>query len=461
VGVAEWGVERWGERFGAFHARFAPFFYRQEVRERSARYVRALPGPVERKNGWQLAEAAGEPDPQGMQRLLRTARWDAEAVRDELQRFVAERFGAEDGVFVFDETGFLKKGSKSAGVQRQYSGTVDNCQVGVFLTYTAAAGHASLDRRLYLPREWAEDPARRRAAAVPAEVPFRTKPELAWEMLERARAQGMPGRWVTGDSVYGQDPALRARLEAAAPALHYVLAIPATTPVWAERPAAAGGVRAWAAHTPAEVAAALPEAAWRRVTVAAGAKGPRVFEWAALRVAFARDRFPGPERWLLVRRSTSAPAERAYYASNAPPDTPLQALARVAGARWPIEQCFEEAKGEAGLDHYEVRRYDAWHRHITLALLAHTFLADLRPGPGGKSGPRAGRGGLGALHPPDRARGAAPAGGGAAAAPALARPAPGLVHLAPKPPGDRPPLPLPPPPRPRHLTGTTYLTLES
>src|SRR5215470_14514400 len=224
------GPDAWDTAFAAFHARFAPFFYRREVRERSARYLRGLLGPVERKNGWQLAEAVGETDPQGMQRLLYAARWDADAVRDELIRFVAEAFGDADGIFVVDETGFLKKGAKSVGVQRQYTGTAgktENCQVGVFLTYVGPQGHAFLDRRLYLPESWAADAERRAAAAVPAEVTFQTKPALAWAMLEHAWTLGVPGRWVTADTVYGQDPLLRARLDGVA----------------ARRPVRAGGSR--------------------------------------------------------------------------------------------------------------------------------------------------------------------------------------------------------------------------
>jgi SRSO17 transposase len=447
------GPDAWDEAFIAFHARFAPFFYRREVRERSARYLRGLLSAVERKNGWQLAEAVGEADPQGMQRLLYAARWGADAVRDELIRFVAEAFGDADGIFVVDETGFLKKGTKSVGVQRQYTGTAgktENCQVGVFLTYVGPQGHAFLDRRLYLPESWAGDAVRRAEAAVPEDVVFQTKPELAWAMLDHARALDMPGRWVTADTVYGQDPMLRQHLEAWAPNCHYVLAIPATTPVWIERPpatsASMGAVRVrrtWAAQTAASMATTLVPTAWRRIAVAAGSKGPRTYDWAAMRVAVGEHGWPGPERWLLVRRSVNAPTEHAYYLSNAPLNTPLERLAGVAGARWPIEQCFEEGKGEAGLDHYEVRRWDSWHRHITLALLAHTFLAELRrrglggsPAPG--AGPRCFAG------PPQRARSTPPPGSGPAPARTITAGALRLVGLAPAPPGHCPSLPLSP-----------------
>jgi SRSO17 transposase len=228
-------------------------------------------------------------------------------------------------------------------------------------------GHAFLDRRLYPPQSWAADRTRRAEAAVPEEVAFQTKPELAWAMLEHAWTLGTPGRWVTADTVYGQDPLLRARLDGVAPSYHYVLAVPAATPVWMERPLAAsastGGVRVtrtWTARTAANVTTTLAATAWRRITIAAGSKGPRTYDWAAVRVAVGERAWPGPERWLLLRRSVSDPTERAYYLSNAPPETPLGTLATVAGARWPIEQCFEESKGETGLDHYEVRRYDSW-----------------------------------------------------------------------------------------------------
>jgi SRSO17 transposase len=440
------GLDPWEAAFVAFHARFAPHFFRQEARQRSARYLRALLGPLERKNGWQVAEAAGEAQPDGMQRLLNQARWDAEAVRDALQRFVLERFGDADGVLILDETGFVKKGTKSVGVQRQYSGTagkVENCQIGVFLAYASCHGHVLVDRALYLPREWATDALRRQEAAVPETVTFQTKPELGWALLERAQANGLEARWVLGDTVYGNDPRLRARLDSLAPGSHYLLAVASTTPAWTtteESTAAAAPTEAprdaspqirWQGGTVAAVVAALPETAWQRLMVAEGAKGPRVFDWAARRVAVGEQGWPGAEQWLLVRQSTSDPAERAYYLSNAPADTTLATLARVAARRWPIEQCFEEAKGEAGLDQYEVRRWDSWQRHITLAILAHAFLADLkRQGAGGKSGPDE----CGGADRTDRAGGAAAAGSGAAVAPTLARGALGLVTLAPLPP---------------------------
>jgi SRSO17 transposase len=289
---------------------------------------------------------------------------------------------------------------------------VENCQIGVFLTYVSPQGHTFLDRRLYLPETWADDPTRRRQAQVPAGVCFQTKPELALLMLEHAWRQGVPGGWVTGDEVYGQNPLLTEALEAAG--RRYVFAVPATQLVWTERPNVVTGPRggqhlapeAPAAQTVQAVVAAWRAEAWTRLSVGAGAKGPRVYDWAAQRVVAARDGLPGPDLWLLARRSCSAPTDLAYYLSCAPADTPVATLTRVAGARWSVEQCLEEAKGETGLDQYEVRHWRSWYRHITLAMLAHAFLAATRrPAPepsdgavGGKSEPIASRAGT-----PDRA----------------------------------------------------------
>jgi SRSO17 transposase len=361
----------WETAFQEFHARFASFFYRAEVRQRSARYLRSLLGPVERKNGWQLAAAIGEADPNGAQRLLYEARWDEDAVRDELERFVAGYLGDPTGILVVDETGFLKQGSKSVGVKRQYSGTagkIENCQIGVFLAYRSSRGYALLDRRLYLPQEWAQDAGRRKAAGVPETVTFATKPELAQAMLAAAWKLGAPGRWVTGDAVYGSDPGFRRAVEA-----HrwgYVLAVRKTEPLWQ---AGTEGVRL----TPvALTAAGLAATAWQRLSAGDGAKGPRLYDWAWVETALLP-----PEGWtygLLVRRSLSDPMDLAYYAVFAPAGTTLAELVRVAGARWVIEQGFAEAKGETGLDQYEVRSWRSWHRHITLSLLASAFLGWVR-----------------------------------------------------------------------------------
>lgn len=389
-------LARWADGFEAFHARFAGLFQRSEPRAQAALYLRGLMAPVQRKNGWQLAEAMGDGDPQKMQRLLYQASWDVDAVRDELQRFVIERFGAPDGIGVIDDTGFLKKGVKSVGVARQYSGTagkIENCQIGVFLTYTTVKGHTFLDRRLYLPEGWCEDADRRREAGVPEDVTFQTKTELAISTLEHAWANGVPMPWVTGDERYGDAVPVRRAIEKAHRC--YVLAVSSTTAVWTGQPAVVApgkgptgrprtkvhlATDAPRSQTVAEVVAGWPAACWQRLAVAEGSKGPRTYDWACARVIESRDALPGPESWLVARRSLTPPHEIAYYLSNAPAGTPLPTLAWVASMRWTMEQCIEESKGETGLDEYEVRSWDSWHRHITLSMMAHAWIASLRIG---------------------------------------------------------------------------------
>jgi SRSO17 transposase len=363
-------VEGWAAEFERLVERIGPRFARPEVRRRVAGFLRGLLGEVERKNGWQLAEHARETTPDGMQRLLTTARWDAEALRDDLRAYVVEHLGDPDGVLVVDETGFLKKGTKSAGVQRQYSGTagrIENCQIGVFLTYASPRGRALIDRELYLPKEWAADVARRAEAHVPEQASFHTKPQLAQQMLARAVEVGVPAGWVTADEVYGGDARLRAFLEDHD--LAYVLAVKATQPLWAH-----------GEHGPAEVparelVAALPARAWQQLSAGDGAKGPRVYDWA--RVALVRPGWPGRGFWLLARRRLSD-GELAFYACFGPARTTLAELVRVAGIRWAVEECFQAGKGQVGLDHYQVRRYDAWYRHASLAMVAQGFLAAVR-----------------------------------------------------------------------------------
>lgn len=357
-------VECWGDGLAALHARLGRRFVRAEPRRRALAYLRGLLSPVERKNGWQLAEQAGEPTPDGMQHLLARANWDADAVRDDLRSYVVEHLGDPDGVLVVDETGFLKKGTKSVGVQRQYSGTagrVDNCQIGVFLAYASRRGRTFLDRELYLPKDWAADAARRQEAAVPEAVAFQTKPQLARAMLERALDAGVPAAWVTADEVYGGDRRLRLWLEERH--IAHVLAIKRTERLWAMT----------ATQVPAAtLAAAVPEEGWERHSAGDGSKGPRLYDWA--RVPIRPFREPGWEHWLLVRRSLADATDCAYYVCFCPTGTSLGTLVQVAGSRWAIEESFESAKGEVGLDHYEVRRWPGWYRHITLALLAHAYL---------------------------------------------------------------------------------------
>jgi SRSO17 transposase len=362
-------IERWPDALGELHTRVADRFHRPEVRERARRYLAGLLGRLDRKNGWQMAERMGEMGPQGGQRLLNAARWDADAVRDDLRGYVIEHLGEEQsGVLIVDETGFLKKGEKSVGVARQYTGTagrIENAQVGVFVAYASEKGAAFVDRALYLPREeWADDPLRREEAGVPEEVRFATKGELAKEMLRRAFEARVPAQWVVADTVYGTARGLRAWLEEQGRS--YVLAVPATKGIYHEG-------RQRQARSLAEN---LPEEAWARASAGRGSKGDRLYEWAC--VSLPEPEAPGAGRWLLMRRSIGNPTELAYYLAYGPKETPAGQLIRVAGKRWTIEDCFEQAKGEVGLDEYEVRRWEAWHRHVTLSLLAHAYLAVLR-----------------------------------------------------------------------------------
>jgi SRSO17 transposase len=360
-------LDEWADDFEAFHSRFAPLFGRREVQEQAVKYLQGLISPVERKNGWQLAEAVGDKRPDATQRLMYNTKWDADAV----QRFVIAGFGDAAAVGVIDETGFLKKGVKSAGVQRQYSGTagkIENCQLGVFLTYATAQGHTFLDRRLYLPAQWCADRERCTEAKVPTVISFATKPELAVAMLRHAWRLGVPMRWVTGDEVYGEASALRDAV--AASGRWYVLAVRVHGCVWRQRPEVA--VPAWhgrgrkpskervldenvrPVRIPALVAS-WPDSRWQRLQVAEGEKGARIYDWACQWVVENQDQMPGRDAWLLGRRALTESHECAYFLSNAPPETALLTLAQIASTRYTVEQCFEEAKGETGLDHYEVR----------------------------------------------------------------------------------------------------------
>jgi SRSO17 transposase len=363
--VAE--VAGWAAEVTAVGDRIGRHFARTEPRDRAVGYIRGLLSDVERKNGWHLAEHLGDTTPDGVQHLLARARWDADAVRDDLMAYVAENLGDPGGVLAVDETGFLKKGSKSCGVARQYSGTagrVENCQVGVFLGYATPKGRALLDRALYLPKDWAADADRRKEAGVPKAVGFATKIVLARRMIDRAVAAGVPAKWVTADAVYGSDYHFRATAEGLG--LGYVVGVRSDFAVWA----GGGQIR-----MPA-VLAAVPPGGWARVSCGAGAKGPREYDWA-LRPINA----PEPEtyaRWVLIRRGVSDPSDVAYFACGGPPTTTLAELVRVAGARWAIEECFELGKGCCGLDEYEVRSWAGWHRHATLSLLALAVVAVIR-----------------------------------------------------------------------------------
>lgn len=372
-------VEAWATGLEELHARIAPRFARSEQRGRVLAYLKGLLSPVKRKNGWQLAELAGEKNPDGVQRLLNNALWDADEVRDDLQEYVVEHLGDENAVLVVDETGFLKKGNKSVGVKRQYSGTagrIENCQIGVFLAYASSKGHTLIDRELYLPKEWVEDAQRREEAGVPWEVGFETKPQLARKMLERALTAEVPCKWVTADEIYGGDRRLRIWLEQQDQA--FVLAVTSNEPLWCD---IGRGPRQ---ERTAAMAASVADEQWYRLSAGDGAKGPRLYDWA--RVPLERliwlglgpGQEPRWEHWLLVRRSIEKPEELAYYVVFCPTGTELQELVQVAGRRWTIEESFEITKDEVGLDEYEVRRWTGWYRHITLAMLAQAYLTVTR-----------------------------------------------------------------------------------
>jgi SRSO17 transposase len=339
-------------------------FQRAAAHRHAVAYVEGLLGEAGRKNGWQLAEYGGYDHPRTIQRVLDRSVWDADAVRDDLREQVVEELGDPEGVLVVDETGFLKKGTKSCGVGRQYSGTagrIENCQIGVFLGYASPKGRAGIDRALYLPRDWTNDRERCEEAGVPEAVAFHTKPWLALDMLERALDAGVPARWVVGDSVYGSDGKLRRALEERGQA--YALAVKST-----EQPTT------WPPHGPpgqvavADIAAVLESDRWQRLSCGEGAQGERLYDWARVPVRPAlRD---GWVHAVVIRRSIADPDELAYYLVYAPTDTPLVEIVRAIGARWTIEEVFELAKQRVGLDEYEVRSWTGWQRHTVLALLA-------------------------------------------------------------------------------------------
>jgi SRSO17 transposase len=366
MGTTTTEAKQWAEGLNSLGQRIGGRFARAEPRRRALAYLQGLLSPLERKNGWQLAEEAGDPSPYGVQHLLGRAQWDADLVRNDLCAYVVEQLGDKRAVLIVDETGFVKKGEQSVGVQRQYSGTagrIENCQIGVFLVYASAKGRTFVDRELYLPQGWTQDKPRCQQAGVPDTVGFATKPMLAKQMIARALGAGVPARWVTGDSVYGNDGKLRGWLEAQH--LAYVLGVSSNHYVWLD----------FEQQPVAVVAQRLPRTAWRRLSAGSGSKGPRWFDWAALRLPGAEG---GWQRWLLVRRQVDQPTELAYYRVFAPARTSLTAMVKVAGTRWAVEECFETAKGEVGLDQYEVRSWSGWYRHITLVLFAHAYLTVVR-----------------------------------------------------------------------------------
>jgi SRSO17 transposase len=364
-------VVQWAQALSHLHARIAPHFARPEPRRRALLYLQGLLSEISRKNGWQLAEHAREATPYGMQRLLSQAVWDVDLVRDDLRAYVLERLGCDDAIVAIDETSFPKRGRKSAGVQVQYCGTtgqVENCQVGVFLSYVTASGHALIDRELYLPLSWAEDPDRCREAGIPASLGFRTKCELAQLMIERINLAQIPIAWVVADTVYGGNLDLRTWLEEHG--YSYVLAVACNEPV--------GILTLDGQRKQVEVheveALLLHDEDWQRLSMSQGTKGPRLFDWAAVPILHRWE--DDGRHWLLIRRSLADPHEKTYYFVFGPIGTTLQEMVKAIGARWHIEEDFENTK-DMGLDQYEIRTWTAWYRHITLVLLAYAFLVGI------------------------------------------------------------------------------------
>jgi SRSO17 transposase len=358
--------QQWQAEFGAMAEQIRPHLGRVEIRERIQRYIFGLLGRAERKNGWQLAELMYEDGRQGMQRLLNAAQWNEAGVRDAMSRYIAAKLGEPNGIFIADETGFLKKGTKSAGVARQYSGTagrIENCQIGVFLAYATSRGCVFLDGRLYLPEEWLQDAQRCQAAGLPENTTFQTKPQLVQDMLEHAAVNAIPAQWVVADTVYSSDD-LRMWLQGQG--YWYVLAVPATYSIWHQ------GQQVSAATLIQSIAAEE----WVCLSAGEGSQGPRYYDWTWLRLPYASR--AGCAHWLVARRSLRTPQAVAYYHADAPATSSLTELVHIAGSRWAIEVGFEQTKAELGLDHYESRQWPTWYRHVTLVRVAYAYWVLLR-----------------------------------------------------------------------------------
>jgi SRSO17 transposase len=372
-------VQVWNVYWAQVERRIGPVFARSDAHKRAMSYLAGLLSPAERKNSWQLAEINGDPNPYGFQHLLGRADWDANDLRDKLRTYVTDYLADPDAVGVIDETGFLKKGTHSAGVARQYSGTagrVENCQIGVFLAYASCHGQTLLDRELYLPKEWTDDRERCGRAGIPDQRTFATKPALARQMLSRTFAAGVGLAWVTGDSVYGDDRKLREWLEGRKQA--YVLAI-------------SGNETVWITHAQRQITtilAELPTQGWERLSAGMGSKGPRIYDWRRLALSDPPQR--GWKRWLVVRRSISDPSEVTASIAFAPTGATLAEQVSVAGMRWTVEESIQTAKGEVGLDQYEVRSWTGWYRHMTLAMWAQAFLSVIREETGAEVAPKKG-----------------------------------------------------------------------
>jgi SRSO17 transposase len=370
-------LELWAASLREVKARMRPLFTQDRVAASAGRFLDGLLGEERRKTGWMRAEAAGDPGPWRQQAILGRGRWDADALRDIVREYVVETLAEPDAVLVVDETGFLKQGKASCGVARQYTGSagkITNCQIGVFAAYVSGWGHAFIDRALYLPKAWADDPARRAAAHVPQEIAFATKPHLARAMVERAIAAGVPFAWVVGDSIYGVSAVAMALRRAGK---GYVLGVNSNSQFnsWGRTPPVAG--------TAAEIASTLDPSAWRRLSAGTGSKGERLFDWAYLELADLEaaeynETLSGLwTRGVLIRR-TIADGELAFFATWCPAGTKMETLVAVEGRRWAIEDGFETAKNELGLDHNETRSWHGWHRHVSLVMLTFAMLAAIR-----------------------------------------------------------------------------------
>jgi SRSO17 transposase len=370
-------LELWASSLREVKRRMQPLFAQERSVVNAGLFLDGLLGNERRKTGWMRAEAAGDPGPWRQQALLGRDRWDADALRDLVSEYVVEHLADDNAVLVLDETGFLKQGKASCGVARQYTGSagkITNCQIGVFATYVSRHGHAFIDRALYLPKRWSDDPARLKATSVPSEVGFATKPQLAARMIARAIVAGVPFRWVAADTVYGVGDIERDLRQAGK---GYVLGVDA-----------AQVFRSWDKPRPiagaaADIAKALQPFDWKRLSAGAGTKGPRLQDWCYLELAdlaaeeFNEDNHGLWTRGLLIRR-TIAGGDLAYFTTWCPAGTSIETLVDVEGHRWAIEDSFETAKNEFGLDHNETRSWHGWHRHVSLVMLAFAMMAAIR-----------------------------------------------------------------------------------
>lgn len=370
-GSALEALSQWSDTLKSFQSRIGQYFARQEARQSAYDYLQALMSSVERKNGWQMAEQIGHKAPYQFQHLLGRAQWEADEVTQEIQQYLVESLGQADGILAVDETGFIKQGSHSVGVQVQHcslTGRLENCQVGVFLAYVNPHGHSLIDRRLYLPQSWCNDPDKRAKVGVPETTEFATKPQLAKQMLKGAFEAGVRPKWVVADEVYGKDGKFWWWLEKQYQQ-PYLLTVASTHSVFI----------GYQEHRVKALAQALPDEQWQRLSCGDGTKGERIYDWA--RIAVNCSNKHEMKRWILLRRNIEKPDDPlsiTYYQVYATADTTIEDMVFVAGQRWRIEECFAIAKDKLGLSEYEVRSWRGWHRHMTLVMAAQAFLSVLR-----------------------------------------------------------------------------------